>query len=52
MNTTCKMNLFNENLHYLKFFIKTKPFIIMECDKNIGSAIISTYLMDTLEKSI
>ena len=36
-----KINLSNTQLFYLKKYCKEKPFIITQCDKNIGTAIIS-----------
>ena len=42
------MNVSHENIDFLKEFIKTKPFVVLECNKNIGSAIISHSLLDSL----
>jgi hypothetical protein len=35
-------------IQYLFKFNKSKPFTVLECDKNIGSAIISNELYDDL----
>ena len=34
-------NISSNHLHFLKKFINTKPFKIIQCDKNIGTAIVS-----------
>jgi hypothetical protein len=34
-------NISNSNLNNLKHFIKNKPFVILQCDKNVGTMLIS-----------
>jgi predicted GIY-YIG superfamily endonuclease len=46
LNTNLNMNL--NDILFLKKFVKNKPFEIVNCDKNIGSAIISHELYDKL----
>ena len=44
--TTINMqpNINSTQLFHLKKFVTTKPFTIIQCDKNIGTAIISNEL--------
>jgi hypothetical protein len=41
-------NLSANQLYFLKNFLKTKPFSIIQCDKNIGTAIVSNDLLKKL----
>lgn len=49
---TIKPNLSFEQLQTIKQFKSEKPFIITECDKNIGSAIISRETYSTLASNL
>ena len=40
-------NISNQTFH-LKEFLRTEPFSIIQCDKNIGSANVSHNLLDQL----
>ena len=44
-------NLNKKQINSIKYFSKHKPFKIVELDKNIGSAIISNELYDSLALS-
>ena len=47
------VNINRDELYYLKTFIKEKPFTVLECDKNIGLAIIdSTEYNNLCEKML
>ena len=41
-------NLTSKQLHEMKRFLREKPFSVIQCDKNIGMAIISNDLLDSL----
>ena len=43
-----KPNISTTQLNHLKNFIYTKPFSVIQCDKNIGTAIISNSLLKKL----
>ena len=48
LENTFNYNLNLDQVYFLNKFIKTRPFCIVECDKNIGSAIISNQLISKL----
>ena len=44
-----KPNISTTQLNHLKNFIYTKPFSVIQCDKNIGTAIISNSLLKKIK---
>ena len=47
-NLKFNLNISKSELHFLKKFLKEKPFKVLECDKNIGLAIMSNEIHDDL----
>jgi hypothetical protein len=43
-----KRNLLNSEMFYLHKFVKEKPFMVAECDKNVGISILSHDIYDEL----
>ena len=46
-----KPNLSNSQIHDIKWFLNNKPFSVIQADKNIGLAIISNEILDSLSKA-